>query len=54
MPYTPNGNEYRHLLLEQRQVVCKDLKQLVTEDPVSHSAYMFYMEINELLQDYCS
>ncbi|KAI9357519.1 hypothetical protein BD770DRAFT_322009 [Pilaira anomala] len=35
VPYTPNGNEYRHLLMEQRSTVCKDLKQLCKEDPVT-------------------
>jgi hypothetical protein len=35
VPYTPNGNEYRPILLEKKESVCKDLKQLVREDPVS-------------------
>ncbi|KAI8075843.1 uncharacterized protein B0P05DRAFT_450635, partial [Gilbertella persicaria] len=35
VPYTPNDNQYRHLLLEQKHVVCKDLKALCKEDPVT-------------------
>ncbi|KAG1063394.1 hypothetical protein G6F42_027222 [Rhizopus arrhizus] len=35
VPYTPNGNEYRHILLEQKAGVCKDLKALCKEDPVT-------------------
>ncbi|KAI9477736.1 MAG: hypothetical protein EXX96DRAFT_568011 [Benjaminiella poitrasii] len=35
VPYTPNGNQYRHLLIEQRQTVCKDMKALCKEDPVT-------------------
>ncbi|KAI8984579.1 hypothetical protein BDF20DRAFT_860675 [Mycotypha africana] len=35
VPYSPNGNEYRHILIEQRSTVCKDMKLLVKEDPVT-------------------
>lgn len=35
VPYTPSGNQYRHLLLAESKGLCKDLKQLVKEDPVT-------------------
>ncbi|KAI8367192.1 hypothetical protein EDC96DRAFT_507226 [Choanephora cucurbitarum] len=35
VPYTPNGNQYRYILLEQRATVCKGLKALCKEDPVT-------------------
>ncbi|KAI8636844.1 hypothetical protein BD408DRAFT_425480 [Parasitella parasitica] len=40
LPYTPEGNEYRHLLIKQKQAVCKDLKALCKEDAVTaHNAF---------------
>ncbi|KAG1456701.1 hypothetical protein G6F56_006773 [Rhizopus delemar] len=35
VPYTPNDNEYRYVLLEQKEVICKDMKALCREDPVT-------------------
>ncbi|KAI8986034.1 hypothetical protein BDB01DRAFT_75846 [Pilobolus umbonatus] len=35
VPYTPTGNEYRHILLTQKETVCKGLKALVKEDPIT-------------------
>ncbi|KAG1132689.1 hypothetical protein G6F42_002131 [Rhizopus arrhizus] len=35
VPYTPNGNQYRYILLEQKQTICKDIKALCREDPVT-------------------
>ncbi|ORE06305.1 DUF383-domain-containing protein [Rhizopus microsporus var. microsporus] len=35
VPYTPNGNQYRYILIEQRQTVCKDMKALCREDPIT-------------------
>ncbi|CEP18518.1 hypothetical protein [Parasitella parasitica] len=47
VPYTPNGNEYRHLLIEQRHVVCKDLKALCKEDIMTaHDAFLSLINLS--------
>ncbi|KAG0173338.1 hypothetical protein DFQ28_008778 [Apophysomyces sp. BC1034] len=35
VPYTPKNSEYNHLLINNRQKLCKDLKALCREDPIT-------------------